>query len=175
MLAPHQPPHGGVQAVGADDQAERPGLGAGEPDVHAAGTLLEAGDRVAEQVLGALPRGLVQDPGQVAAQDLDVPGEHVGRHLGHRPALLVDHGGAGQAGLPGPDRVQEAHLGQHAQVGGAAEVDRVAAAAQLGCPLDHRGTEAVPAQPPGEGGPGDTSAGDQDVSVGVHTPDYTYV
>jgi hypothetical protein len=86
---------------------------------------VDAGNRVAEQVLGGLPGRLVHDLGQVAAQDLDIAGEHVGRHPRHRPALRVHDGDPGQAGLPGLDRVQDAHLGQHAQVGGTAEVDRI--------------------------------------------------
>jgi hypothetical protein len=143
--------------------------------MHPAGALLEARDRVAEQVLGGVLGRIVQDRSEVAAQDLDVAGEDVGGHPRYWSALLVDDGGAGQVGLPGLDRVQNAHPGQHGQVGGAAEVDRVTAAAQLRCALHHRGMEAVPAQPVGKGGPGDACAGDQDVSVAVHVPDYTYV
>jgi len=175
MLAESQPPHVGVQPVGADNHAERPGLRAGEPGPHALGALFEAGDRVAEHILGGSPGRLVQDLGQVAAQDLDVAGEDVGGHLRHRPALLIDDRGGRQVGLPGLDRIQDPHLGQHAQVCGAAEVDRVTAAAQLRCPLHHRGMEAVPAQPVGEGWSGDARAGDQDVSVLGHTRNHTVV
>jgi hypothetical protein len=164
-----------VQPVGADDQAEGPGRRVLEPDPHAAGALFQAGDRITEQILGGVPGRRVEDRGQVAAQDLDVASEDVGRHVRHRPVLPVDDGGGRQVGLPGLDRVQDAHLGQHTPVGSAAEVDRVAAAAQLRCPLHHRGMKAVTAQPPGEGGPGDAGAGDQDVSVGVHGPNHTDV
>jgi len=45
---------------------------------------------------------LVQDLGQVAAQDLDVAGEDVGGHLRCRPALRVDDGWCGTGGSAWP-------------------------------------------------------------------------
>jgi len=68
-------------------------------------------------------------------------------------------------GLPLLDPAEDAHLRQHGQVGGAAEVDRVAAAAQLRRAFHDGRAEAVPGEPPGQGGAGHARAGDQDASV----------
>ena len=67
--------------------------------------------------------------------------------------------------LPLPDPVQDAHLGQHGQVDGAAEVDGVAATAQLRRAFHHGRPEPLPGEPPGQGGTGHARAGDQDASV----------
>jgi len=128
----------------------------------------QAHDRVTEDVLGVIPGGVVEDLAQVAPQDFHVAGEDLGGHRRHRAAFAVDVRGAPQVGLPRLDLVQDAHLRQDAQVGRTTEVDRVAAAAELRCALDHGGPEAVPAEPVGESRSGDARAGDQDVSVGFH-------
>ena len=169
-----QPADVRVQSVGPDHQVEHPRSGAGEGHVHAVGTLLQAGDRVAEQVLGAVPGRLVEDPAQVAAEDLHVAGEDLGRHRGHFPAVRVDVGGGAQAGLLVLDLVQEAHLGQHGQVSRAAEVHRVPAAAQLRGALHHGRPEPTAPQPVRQGGPGHARARDEDVLV-LHAWDHTNV
>jgi hypothetical protein len=165
VVAEGERTHAGVQSVGPDDQVEGLGRRVAEGDVHAPGVLLQAGDRVAEEVLGAVHGRLVQDGAQVAAEDLHVAREDAGRHAGHRAPVLVHVGGGGQVGLPFPDPVQDAHLGQYGQVGGAAEVDRVAAAAQPRRAFHHGGAEPVPGEPPGQGGAGHARAGDQDALV----------
>jgi hypothetical protein len=142
-----------------------------ERDVHPVGTLLQAGDRVAEQVLRTVAGRFVQDPAQVAAQDLHVTGEDLRRHRGQHLARFVDVADRGEVGLLGADPVQDSHLGQDAQVGGAAEVDGVAAATQLRGALHHGRVEAVPAEPVGEGRAGDARAGDQN----IHDQNHTYV
>jgi hypothetical protein len=148
-----QPADRRVQPVGPDHQVEHPRIGAGEGHVHAVGALVQAGDRVAEQVLGPVPGRLVQDPAQVAAQELHVAGEDLGRHRGHPPTIRVHVGGCVQVGLLIPDLIQQAHLGQHGQMRGATEVHRVPAAAQRRRLLHHGRVEPPPSQPVRQGGP----------------------
>ncbi len=163
---------GGVQPVRADHQVEPARRAALEGDVHAVGVLGERGDGVPEDVLGVRRGRFVEDPRQVAAQDLDVSGEQIGGQLCLRLARAVHVRHGAHAG-PGPfDGVQEAHAAEDRQMGLAAEVDGVAPVAEGGRAFHDRGGEAVPGQPVGERGAGDGGAGDQYAEVlrlcGVH-------
>jgi hypothetical protein len=70
-----------VQPVGADHQVEPPLEPAGEADVDAVSVLAQRLDAVAEQVLGGVLGGGVEDLGQVPAQDLDLRDQPVAVEL----------------------------------------------------------------------------------------------
>jgi hypothetical protein len=158
-----------VQPVGPDDEVERARGRPEEGHVDAGSGLGERGDRVVEDVLGRRGGALVHDPGQVAADDLDLPAGELAGHDGERAAGGVDHP-AVPAVRPGrPDVVEDAHPVEDRAVGLALEVDGLAAGAQRGSLLDDRDVEAVPGEPVGEGGAGDARAGDQDArALHVH-------
>ncbi|GAA2841567.1 hypothetical protein GCM10020220_033170 [Nonomuraea rubra] len=76
--------------------------------------------------------------------------------------MLVDDPDVAHVGLGLADRVEDAHAGQDLQLGRAAEVDRLAARADVGGALDDGGVVAVAGQPVGQGGAGYACAGDED-------------
>ncbi|GIH14800.1 hypothetical protein Raf01_29720 [Rugosimonospora africana] len=157
LVAEDQPAYHRVHPVGADDQVERAPGAVAEPDLHAVRGLGQRGDGVAEDVLDVAAGPVVQDPGQVAAGDLDLPAEHVGRQRHDGLAVRVDDRLGAHAGLPGPYLVQDAHPLQHRHLG-AAEVDRAAAVAQRRGLLDHGHAVARAPQPVGERRTGDPRA-----------------
>lgn len=161
----------GVEPVRADHQVEAARRAVFEGHGHAVGVLGERGDGVAEDVLGVLPGGVVQDPGQVAPEDLDVPGEHVRGQLGLPLARVVDVGHRAHARPDALEVGQDAHAAQDRQVGLAAEVDGVAAVAEREGALHDGGLKAVPMEPVGERGAGDGGAGDQYLAV-RHASDF---
>jgi hypothetical protein len=136
-----------VHPVGADHQVEGAACAAGEADLDAPRLLGHGRDAVAEEVLGGVPAVLVQHPGQVRAQHLEVTTREVGGQLHQLAALLVDEAHDGAAGLHPEQVLQHAHPFQHAQMGLAAEVDGPASPSQRGRDLHHGRAEAVAAQP----------------------------
>ncbi|CAM5370065.1 hypothetical protein STENM223S_02449 [Streptomyces tendae] len=86
----------------------------------------------------------MQHLGELPARGLDVPAREVGRQVEELTAALVDEGYRAAAGVERAQLVDHAHPLQHGQVGLAAEVDRLAAAAQGGGQLDNGGLEAAP-------------------------------
>src|SRR5262249_53263436 len=102
-------PHGGAQSVRADDEVEPARGPVRERDVDPARVLRHAGDVVAEDVLGGARAVAVQDPGQVAALDLNVAAEQHGRERGQAAAARVDHRLVAHSGLAGPDVAEHAH------------------------------------------------------------------
>src|SRR5882724_11586774 len=67
-----EPAYPGVQLVRADHNVEPPHGTAGERHLDAVPVLGQPGNPVAEQVLGSMAGGVVQDTGQVAAHDLNL-------------------------------------------------------------------------------------------------------
>jgi hypothetical protein len=171
LVAEGQPADPGVDPVGADDQVEPALWGMRERHLHPVRLLVQAGDLVAEKVFGAGAGGVVQNLCQIAAEDLHVAGEDPARHGRPRGAVGGDIGEVAHVRLALLDRVQHAHLAQHAEMHVAAEVHGVAAAAQVRCALDHGRPEAVSVEPVGQRGSGDAGAGDEN----VHDRNYTFV
>lgn len=83
LRAEGQPPDPGVNSVGADHEAEGLRGAAFELDAHAIGGLGQRGDRVAEAVLAVGGGALVQDRGEIPAQDLGVAAGEFARHDRH--------------------------------------------------------------------------------------------
>ncbi len=158
-----EPADVGVQPVGPDDEVEGAGLAAAEADVDAVGVLAELGDGLAEAVVGERAAVLVQDVDEVAAQDFDVTAGELGGQVQPGPPALVDEAHGAAAGPDPAEVVEHTHAFQHGQVGGAAEVDGLAAAAQSRGRLGHRHLEAVPAEPECQRRSGDAGSGDQDL------------
>lgn len=158
-----QAPDVRVQAVGADDEVEAAGRGVAEGDVHAGGRLGEGGDGVPEGVLGpGGERGLVQDPGEVAAQDLDVAARELGRKVQELATVGVDEGHRAAAGPNTVQLVEDPHPAKNAELGLPPEVDGLAARTQGGGDLDDGGAQAVAGEPEGQGGARDAGARDED-------------
>ena len=123
-------------------------------------------DRVPEEVLDPVARGVVQELGEFAAEDLDVPAGDAATELVQvdrdRPLAV-----AVQNQLLGPragfvDGVAEAHPVDHLD-GGTEQVDRVAAepVPQFGRAFDDGDLESVPLQPVGQHWTRHARAGDQ--------------
>ena len=137
-----------------------------ERDLHPGAVVVETGDVVAEHVLDVGGGLLHQQPGQIAAQDLQLGRGPVGvraaRGEGRDGAIVgVDEADPGLPGRRGPDRVLQTHPAGDLAAG-AADVDVLTARPELGGALDHGHLEAVAVQPGREGGTGDAGAGDQD-------------
>jgi hypothetical protein len=170
LVAEGEPPHDRVQPVGAHDQPEPAGRAVVEGDHDPVVVRIERADRIAEHVLDVVAGRLVDDRGEFAAHDLDVPLRDPGDQAAHvdlDPALAgpLERDPVGLR--PGvQDRRQDPHpLGD---VDGRPEqVDRVAAQAraQGRRAFDHSGREAVPAQPVRERRSGHAGTGDEHVRV----------
>src|SRR6516225_3370867 len=161
LLPESQAAHGGVQSVRADDEVEPARCTVRERDVDTVRILRHAGDVVAEDILGGARTPVVQDPGQVAALDLDVAAEQYRRERGQPAAARVDHRLVAHAGLAAADVVKHAHPLQQGKLV-AAEVHRGGpAGAQPGRPLYHGDRVPGCAQPVRERWAGDAAAGDE--------------
>ena len=170
-VAEGQPPGGGVQSVGADDEVEAADGrrcskvtvdAVTRPRCHSSRAAIESPKRYSTSVAGAV----VEDAGEVAAHDLVVAPRR-GRRRCRRgrsamvAAGVVDVRAAAHVRGLGADLVEDAHPPADLDRG-AADVDLVAAGAQFGGALDDGRGEAVAVQPEGEGGAGDRGAGDED-------------
>jgi hypothetical protein len=146
--AEREPSHRGVQAVGADHEVEAPRGAPIERDVDAAAVLAELGDRVVEDELGVVARGLVQDRYEVRARELDVAAAVHGHSPGPA-ALAVDELDRGGVGARFAQLRGDAHPVRDAR-GRPADVDGAAAGAQPGGAFHHGGPEARAGQPVGQ-------------------------
>ena len=127
-------------------------------------------NRVVEDVFHLAAGGFVDDLGEVAAHDLDVPvrdplADHLGGHL-HRAAAGTDQSDHLRL------RPGLFNLGQHPHPihqlhDWTEQVDGMATAThpQLGDSLDHRGPETEPVQPIRQHRTRHTGAGDQDTRL----------
>ena len=148
-----------VQPVRPDHQVEAPPAAAREDHVDPVRVLGELSDLVAEDVLDTVAGVVVEHPGQVPAQDLDLRDVPVAavvvravglQHLpGHVHGVRASGLGAGRA----HGRVQP-HPPDDLS-GHPACVHRLPTGTQLGCPLHHGHPGAPPAQPVGQGRPRD--------------------
>src|SRR5262249_13012269 len=142
-----------------------------EGHVHAVVVLHDRRDRVAEGVPHVLPRGRMEDLGQIAPQHLQVAAEDGRRQRGDLGAGGVDDVDVAHVRGVRLQLVAQPHPVEGREVHAAAEVHRVAAATQRGRPFDDGDAVPVPLQPVSEGRPGDAGAGNQD----LHAEDYTRV
>ncbi|OUD95567.1 hypothetical protein CMMCAS05_01420 [Clavibacter michiganensis subsp. michiganensis] len=170
LVAEHQAPGARPDAVGRHHEVEPLVGGPRERHRDAVALLADPRDAVVEAVLRGADGAVDEQLGEVAAQDLELRGRAArvaatGRELGDRAAVGPDEARADLARGRGADRVLDAHPpGDLAP--GAAHVDVLAAAAELGRALHDHGVDAVAVQPDGERGAGDARAGDEDASCG---------
>jgi hypothetical protein len=165
LVAEDQRSHPGVQAVGTHHEVEGAGLRVVERDLHAVGGFGQRGDPVAEDVLGVLVGPVVQDAGEVAAQDLDLATGELRGQRHPRPTGGIHHHPLGPPGLLAAHLVEDAHPAHNGQVRLAAQVDGLPAFAQRGGALDDGRLEAVAAQPVRQRRSGDARPGDEDLRV----------
>ena len=156
-----------MQPVGSDEEVEGSGDSAFERHVYPVSIVLHRCDGVVEDVRHVVARCLVEDPGQVAPHDLDVPlgdtlTEHLGRGL-HWASARTDERDYLRL------RPSLLHVGEHAHPArqldrGTQEIDGMAAGAEsrLSGSLDHRRTKAEPMQPIRQHGTGHACARDED-------------
>jgi hypothetical protein len=166
LLGPEgQAPGVRVQAVGADDEIESTLRAAAERHIDPVRTLVEGRDAVVEPELHVVADRGVQDLGEVAPGDLDVPaldpadhdvrldrGDHAAVGVQKREPLSVD------VGLP--QLRQDPHPPYDFQCS-PANVDRIAAAADHARLLHDRDLEAVSPQPVRQCGTSDTGTRDE--------------
>ena len=159
-----------MQPVGRDDQVELLLVATFEADAHAATVVVEPGDAVAEAVPHPIAGVVVEDLGQVAAQDLELGGRTVACASGlgaarrgelrlHRPAGVDER----QPALARPGRAHrflDTRTSRH-DPARAAHVHVLAADAQLRRPFHHRGLHPEPFEPVRQRGTGDAGACDE--------------
>ena len=148
-----------VQPVRPDHQVEAPPVAAREGHVDPVRVLGELGDPVAEDVLDTVPGVVVEHPGQVPAQDLDLRDVPVAavvvRAVGLQHVPVHVHGvrasglGAGRAHRRVQPHPPDDLLGHPARV------HRLPTGTQPGGPLHHGHLGPPPAQPVGQRGPRD--------------------
>jgi hypothetical protein len=151
--------HAGVRPIGPDHQIEPARRPAREVGADPRIVLLEGGDAVAEAIFGLAPRRLIEDPRQIAAQDLHLAAQEFGGHA--RPAAVrcIDVPDRAHMGLRPLNLIQQSHPRQvpHRL---APEIDGVAPLTHPGGALHHGWIEAVTPQPEGQCRPGDPGTGD---------------
>ena len=163
-----------VQPVRPDHQVEAPPGAAREGHVDAVRVLGEPGDPVAEDVLGTVPGVVVEYPGQVPAQDLDLRDVPVAavvvRAVGLQYLPVRVHGvrasglGAGRAhGRVQPHPPDDLF-------GHPARVHRLPTGTQPGGPLHYGHPGAPPAQPVGQGRPRDARPRHQHLGAAHSAP-----
>ena len=163
-----------VQPIRPDHQVEAPPVAAGEGHVDPVRVLGELGDPVAEEVLDAVAGVVVEHPGQVPAQDLDLRDvpvaavvvraeglQHVPVHVhGVRASGLGAGRANGRVHPHPPDDVS----------GHPARVHRLPTRTQLGCPLDHGHLGPPPVQPVGQRWPRDARSRHQHPGAAHNAP-----
>src|SRR5262249_47170873 len=118
-----------------------------------------------EAILGGAGAALVEQPREVAAQNLDVAAHHDRGQRGDGAAPLPKEDQVGTHRAVLVNRLPEPHALEDLAVHGAAEVDRLAALAQRGRPLDNRGLPTPPERAR-QGGAGNARSADQDTWIG---------
>ena len=150
--AEDQPAGDRVQPVGADEQVEGSRGAALERHLDPAPVVVHRSNRVVEDVLDLAASGFVDDLGEVAAHDLDVPlrnplADHLGGHLDRAAAGTdqTDH----LRLRPGPFDLGKHPHPIHQLHRRTEQINGMAAAThpQPGDSLDHRGLETEPVQP----------------------------
>ncbi len=160
-----------AQAVGDDHRVEAAGGAVVELHVHAGAVVVQTGDPVAEHVLGARGGVVVEQAGELAAQDLQLGRGAAGvvgarGEAGERTAGVVDEVRAGLAGVAVADGVLQAHPADHLAAD-PAHVDVLALLAHVVEALDHGHVPARGREPRRERRTGDAGPGDQDAAA-VH-------
>ena len=158
--------HGGVQAVGADDEVEAAVARVFERHIDAGAAVFQGDDGVVKQVFGAVLGCLVKQFDQVVAQQLDVgvvDGAAGGCRFGvagQLVAVAVYHGGAANVCLAVRGGLQQPRAVQHFQRG-TPHVDGLATRPQAGVALRNRDRKTVLREPIRQSCPGHASAGNQ--------------
>ncbi|SOO25077.1 hypothetical protein XFF6991_420294 [Xanthomonas phaseoli pv. phaseoli] len=134
----------------------------------AAGSVFDAGDAVAEAICHMAARGIVEQAGQIAAQDLQFGGRAIatdvfGLEGGDGLAVRVDPGGAFFAGSLGQRGPLQAHALQHLTAD-TTYIDVLATIAKPGGALRHGDIKAAMGECPGGSVAGDAGAGDEDAT-----------
>lgn len=154
--------HAGINAIGADHQVVGADGSAPEGDLDAARCLVERAYAVAVDDVGLAGDELVQDDGEVAFHDLElgdgaaVAGEEVGRHGRKLSTVAVDVAEA----LLGHEQFADARQDPHPlgdDLAESVQVDGLAAEPQRRRLFDDRRSDAVGAEPVGEGRTGDSA------------------
>jgi hypothetical protein len=163
-----------VQPVRPDHQVEPSPAAPGEDDVDPVGVLGELGDPVAEDVLDVVAGVLVEHPGQISAQDLDlrdvpVAAVVVGAERLQHGAVRIHGVRARGVGAGRPHRRIQPHQADDL-LGHPARVHRLPAGAQPGCPLHHGDLGTPPVQPVGQRGPRDARPRHQHPDPAHSTP-----
>ena len=155
--------HVGVHAVGSDDEIEASGRRVFEGDVDGIGSLRERLDGVVEDVADVVFCGVEKDAADLAAEDFEfAAGEFFGE-ADDGAAVAIDEGEGRHLDAVGLERFEEAHFLEDGHVGGAAEVDGVAARAERGRGFDDGDVVVAGAgEPEGQGWAGDACAGNED-------------
>ena len=149
-----EPPHGGVEAVGADDEIEGLSLTSAKRHVHAARAIFEAGHAVPEPHVNSVLDRFVERRSQRRTRKAHAPAldELLHRALveaADPPARAIDDPEFLDLEVMPAEFVQHAHLLGHV-VAEAPKVDDVAAGARFGR-LFHQGHRiSVPIEPPSE-------------------------
>jgi hypothetical protein len=170
LVAEDQPAHVGVQPVGADDQVEAPRWAVLEGDLDPVAVLVQGPDRVAEAVVDVVAGGLVEDevssPRMISTCRSEIPATSplTSTWMGLRP---------GRSTTTSSVWVRAAcTLGRtpiHSATSTAGPNRSTACppspARRAGFCSTTVGGEAVPVQPPGQGGPGHAGPGHQHLGV----------
>ena len=161
-----------TDAVRRDDQVEVAGPSARkrrDDPIAPIAPILEPRDMIAEDILGVFASPIIKDPGEVAAQDLQLRREAVrvrgaGGKFRLHPITPVDEANASFTGRRGPDVILDPHPpGGHAPR--SADIDVLTAEPERLGAFDDDRAYAVTSQPVRQGRTGDARTGDQDGSV----------
>ena len=155
-----------TDALGDDDGVVALGATVREGDGRRLPVLVDPVDAVTEAKPCRVAPGLVEEAGEVPAQDL-----HLGRRpsppslsteeLSGDPALVIDPSGSGFARSAFEGDLFQPHPAQYLTAD-AAHVDVLAAVPEGGCPFDYGDLVSEMGEPPCEGTAGHAGSGDED-------------
>ncbi|WP_240360660.1 IS66 family transposase [Pyxidicoccus caerfyrddinensis] len=120
-----------MHSIGAHDAIEPTRRRSFDAHLDSVGRLGQRLDRVADQVLGVIARGVVEDAAQVAAQDLKVSAHERRRDRRNGSAGLVHEALLAHVRLAGAHRLVQPHSREHSKVHDALEVDGLSAPSLL--------------------------------------------
>ena len=138
-----------MQPIGSGHQIKPAPSTLLEPHIHSGLALVHAGDAVIEDVLGRRPRSLVEDSGQIAAQDLNLAAGESIRHACDLVVIPIHNCDRADARLQPLHFRQQSHAFQHAN-GGSTKIDRIATRTHRGRALHNRWLKSIPAKPVGQ-------------------------